>query len=293
MSNSKKEKIYSVDIWTQYIDKHILENLTTPALAETFHYSPTHFRRVFRYYYKMSVSDYIRKRRLQMAAEEIRKGAKCKDVASKYNFNTYAGFSRAFRKEFEMSPQEYSKSVFEVVDLKKYYEEYKDSLLVKYVDMKEVKMIGHPVIESSNEDADIPAQVAYWMDKDFPCLENTRFSCNILRREEKIALWYQAPERNKIEYILGPVVDEFTEDIPEDMIRMTIAGGKYAVFETEKESDKEDFIETLRKYTRCVFYGWVKEYREKVDLSRITFERYVDNKVYFYVPVLAEKVSDE
>lgn len=285
MDYEKTQKIYSVDSWTNYIDEHITENLTTPALAETFHYSPTHFRRVFRYYYKMSVSDYIRKRRLQLAAEDIRNGVKCKDTAKKYDFSTYAGFSRAFQKEFNMTPQAYSKSIFEVVDLAKYYEEYKDSLIVKYIEIKEIKMIGHPVVESTNEDADIPAQVCYWMDKDFPCLENTRFSCNVQRREEKIACWYHVPEHKYIEYILGPVVEEFEDDIPKEMIKMNIEGGLYAVFETEKESDKDDFVETLRKYTRCVFYGWIKEFRERVDLDRITFERYIDNKVYFYVPI--------
>lgn len=66
------DKIYSIGVWTKYIDDHITMNLTTTALAEQFLYSETHFKRIFRYYYKMSVSDYIRKRKLQAAAEEIR-----------------------------------------------------------------------------------------------------------------------------------------------------------------------------------------------------------------------------
>lgn len=281
-----KDTIYSVDSWTKYIDDHITMNLTTTALAEKFCYSDTHFKRIFRYYYKMSVSDYIRKRRLQAAAERIREGMTCKDVAAKYNFKTYAGFSRAFQKEFNMTPAAYSNSVFEVVDLARYYKEYKEKLNVTFLERKETKMIGQSVLIGKGDDADIPAQVCYWLDKDFPCLENTRFSCNKERREEKIALWYHVPEGEDIEYILGPVVEEFDDDIPSEMIKVVIAGGKYAMFETEKESDKENVAETLRMYTRCAYYGWIKEYRERVDLSRITFERYVDNKIYLYVPVL-------
>lgn len=280
-----RDTVYSIEIWTKYIDDHINMNLTTTGLAQQFHYSETHFKRIFRYYYKMSVSDYIRKRRLQAAAQQIRDGVKCAEVARRFNFKTYAGFARAFQKEFNMTPTEYSSNDFEVVDLAQYYQEYKDRFLITYLEIKDIKMIGHSVIESDGDDADLPAQVCYWLDKDFPCLENTRFSCNKERREEKIALWYHIPEKETIDYILGPVVDDFDEDIPEEMIRVTVQGGKYAMFETDKTSDKDDPAETLRMFTRCAFYGWIKEHEDIVDLSRITFEKYIDNKIYLYVPV--------
>lgn len=280
-----RDTVYSVEIWTKYIDDHITMNLTTTALAEQFHYSDTHFKRIFRYYYKMSVADYIRKRRLHAAAEEIRKGNKCTEVATKFNFKTYAGFSRAFQKEFNMSPAVYRDTPFEVVDLAQYYKEYKDSLNITFLTLQETKMIGQSVLQGKGEETDIPAQVCYWLDKDFPCMENTRFSCNKERREEKIALWYHMPERSDIEYILGPVVEQFDEDIPEEMIKVTIAGGRYAVFETDKESDKDNLAETIRMYIRCAFYGWIKEHEDMVDLERITFERYADNKIYLYVPI--------
>lgn len=280
-----RDTVYSIEIWTKYIDDHINMNLTTTALAQQFHYSETHFKRIFRYYYKMTVSDYIRKRRLQAAAQQIRDGVKCAEAARRFSFKTYAGFARAFQKEFNMTPAEYSNNGFEVVDLTKYYQEYKDRFLITYLDIKELKMIGHSVIESEGDDADLPAQVCYWLDKDFPCLENTRFSCNKERREEKIALWYHIPEKETIDYILGPVVDEFEDDIPEEMVCVTVEGGRYAMFETERTSDKDDLAETLRMFTRCAFYGWIKEHEDLVDLSRITFERYMDNKIYLYVPI--------
>lgn len=280
-----REDVYSIEIWTKYIDEHINMNLTTTSLAQQFHYSETHFKRIFRYYYKMSVADYIRKRKLQAAAEQIRDGVKCAEVARRFNFKTYAGFARAFQKEFNMTPTEYSSNDFEVIDLAQYYREYKDSLIVTMLEIKDIKMIGHSVIEADGDDADLPAQVCYWLNRDFPCLENTRFSCNKERREEKIALWFHISEKENVEYILGPVVEDFDEDIPEEMIPVTVKGGKYAMFESNKPSDKDDLAETLRMFTRCAFYGWIKEHEDMVDLSRITFERYIDNKIYLYVPI--------
>lgn len=285
--------IYGVDTWTRYINENIFSNLTTESLAKRFNYSGTHFKRVFRAYYNMSVSDYIRKRRLTLIAASIRGGLDYGTAAETYGYKTYSGFKKAFEKEFNMSPATYGKGIFSTINLAEYYNERKDRLQLCIVDLKSIHMIGHSVFPSKGSDIDIAAQVNYWVGKDFPCLENTRFACNVEQREDKIALWYPEEETGDIEYILGPVVKEFTEDIPEDMKQVTLKGGRYAIFETENYSDEDDIAETLRMYTRCVFYGWVKEHRECVDLSRVTFERYVNSKIYLYVPLKKIKADWE
>ncbi len=279
------ETVYGIDTWTEYINANILSNLTTASLAQKFHYSETHFKRVFRHYYNMSVSDYIRKRKLTLIAEKIREGMDYVVAAEMYGYKTYTGFKKAFEKEFNMSPAVYSKGIFSSVNLAEYYSEFKEYLNFCVVTLKAMKMIGHTVFPSKDADVDVAAQVTYWMGKDFPCLKNTRFSCNVEQREDKIALWYSDNETMESEYILGPVVKEFTEDVPPDMKQVTLEGGKYAIFETDKFSDEDHIVETLRMYTRCVFYGWIKEHIELVDLERLTFERYVNSKIYLYVPL--------
>ena len=283
-NNFQDVTVYSVDVWTKYIDEHILENLTPQSLAETFHYSTTHFRHIFRLYYDISVSDYIRKRKLQMAADELKAGSKLLDVTLKYGF-TPAGFTRAFQKEFNVTPTAYRKGTFEVLDLQKYYSEYKDYLKVSFVKIKELKMIGKSILQGKGEDADTPAQVDYFLKNEFPVMQNTRFVHNKERREDKIAMWYNDDDLVNVEYVLGPVVDNF-DDVPEDMYAITLAEGKYAIFETTQESDMENLPDTIRMFSRCVFYGWIKENRDRVDLLRYTFERYIDKKVYLYVPIV-------
>lgn len=280
-----KGSVYGVDTWAEYIDDHIFEDLTTTSLAHTFGYSPTHFKRVFRMYYQMTVSDYIRKKRMFIVRDAIRDGMDYLEAAELFGYKTYSGYANAFKKEFNMSPAVFGKGTFEVVNLRDYYKDNKHILKVCIVDLKPIRMIGHSVFPSKGSEVDIPAQIDYWLGRDFPCLKNTRYSCNIERREDKIALWYQEDEAGDIEYILGPVVEDFNEDIPKEMTKVTLEGGKYAIFETDKMSDEKNVAETLRMYVRCVFYGWIKEHRERVDLSRITFERYVNQKIYLYVPV--------
>lgn len=84
--------------------------------------------------------------------------------------------------------------------------------------------------------------------------------------------------------MLGPVVKN-VDAVPANMQEITIAGGKYAVFETEHSSDKLHLESVYKMMTICVLYGWVKEFRVRVDLDRITFMRYRHNKLYTYVPI--------
>ena len=70
------------------------------------------------------------------------------------------------------------------------------------------------------------------------------------------------------------------------MVQVTIKGGNYAIFETDKECDRNNLGETIRMFSRCVFFGWIKENRERIDFFRFTFERYINDKVYIYVQIL-------
>lgn len=279
----KHQKIYGIEDWTRYIDAHIKENLTVDSLAREFHYSASHFRHVFQIYYAISVNDYIRKRKVQCAADAIRAGKKPSAAAAEYGFKSRDGFNRAFKKEFSMSPSQYKKGRFEVVDLRKYYSEFKGAMKISYLRIDELKMIGHTVIPDRGNDVDIPAQISYWVDKDFPSVRTMRLQNNTEIREDKIAMWYHDAECINIEYILGPVVSDF-ENVPDDMVQVTISAGEYIVFESNKESDREDLAETIRMFSRCVFYGWIKEHRSEVDFNRFTFERYINDKAYIYVP---------
>ena len=95
-------------------------------------------------------------------------------------------------------------------------------------------------------------------------------------------MWYQ--EKENIEYILGPIVESF-DNLPEDAFQVTIAAGRYAVFESDQENDMENLPETVRMFARCVLYGWIREHRDELSLQRLTFERYTSQKMYLYVPV--------
>ena len=92
-----------------FIDSHISEPITLHMLADAAGYSPWHAARMFKALTGKSPFDYIRSVRLSRAAERLRmEQARVVDVAFDFVFDSHEGFTRAFSKQFGMTPQRYS-----------------------------------------------------------------------------------------------------------------------------------------------------------------------------------------
>jgi len=270
--------------WINYIDEHITEDITPEMMAEHFNYSRDYFRKAFQDDFGMGLSAYISQRKIQKAARELRQGVKVASLAKKYGFKSRNGFDKAFRKAFCTSPSKYAKANTEVVDLNQFYSEYKDKMKVSFMDVDDIKMVGWTIIPNRGREVDIPAQVAFWLDEDSPYFKKMNSVAGSANGNDKIAMWYHDPECINIQYVLGPVVNNFT-NVPDDAVKIEIAAGRFAVFETDRESDVDNLADTIRMFSRCVFYGWIKEHRDMVSLQNFTFERYINKKVYIYVPI--------
>lgn len=104
------EKIKAVQNMQDYIDKHILEPITLHALAQSCGYSPWHSARLFKEITGISPFNYIRSIRLSRAAVELRdRDIRVLDVALDFVFGSHEGFTRAFSRQFGMSPRDYLK----------------------------------------------------------------------------------------------------------------------------------------------------------------------------------------
>ena len=95
------QKVYPI---LKYIDEHLEETLTIEMLAKVAGYSEYHFMRVFKECMNTTIREYVCKRRLIKASEEILLGEKIIDVAMKYGWQSHSGFTKAFKKEFGFYP---------------------------------------------------------------------------------------------------------------------------------------------------------------------------------------------
>jgi len=104
----EKEAVQAVRRMQRYIEEHIMEPITLYQLAQAAGYSPWHSERLFKEYVGKTPFDYIRALRLSKAALVLRDSRpRVIDVAFDYVFDSHEGFSKAFSRQFGLSPKRY------------------------------------------------------------------------------------------------------------------------------------------------------------------------------------------
>lgn len=105
------EKINAVQRMQDYIEQNINEPITLYNVAQAAGYSPWHSERIFKELIGKTLFEYIRALRLSRAAIKLRDNQNLRivDVAFDFIFDSHEGFTRAFSKQFGMTPYYYSK----------------------------------------------------------------------------------------------------------------------------------------------------------------------------------------
>jgi AraC family transcriptional regulator len=103
------EVINAVQRMQDCIDEHINSPITLSELAKAAGYSQWHSARIFKELIGKTPFEYLRSLRLSRAALLLRdRQPKVIDVAFDFVFDSHEGFTRAFFKQFGVSPKKYS-----------------------------------------------------------------------------------------------------------------------------------------------------------------------------------------
>lgn len=91
-----------------WIEGHLEEPLNVKRVASKAGYSQWHLQRLFKDTTGDSLALYIRKKRLQSAASELKQSKRTiADIAYQYQFDSQQSFTRAFKKMFSQTPSDY------------------------------------------------------------------------------------------------------------------------------------------------------------------------------------------
>ena len=90
-----------------YIEEHLTEEIDYSEVSKIAYCSEYHFKRMFSFLAGISLSEYIRRRRLTLAALDLKdRDLRIIDVAVKYGYNSADSFSRAFHSLHGILPSE-------------------------------------------------------------------------------------------------------------------------------------------------------------------------------------------
>lgn len=121
-----------------YIEENLMKGLNDKKIASFYLTSPSVANAIFKLICGLTIKDYIRKRRLAFSVKDLSKGEKVDNVACKYGYNSYEAFSRAFKKEFGLSPStvKQSKEMEEIKIFDPFVEESFDDMSKNFLKIR-------------------------------------------------------------------------------------------------------------------------------------------------------------
>lgn len=111
MSTSIELSLQQVNRVVDHIEAHLDHPLQAEDLADVVDLSVWQLHRLFRAMVGESLMDYVRRRRLAQASEQLRYSQHTVlDIALACGFDSHEVFTRAFRREFHCSPTQYRRA---------------------------------------------------------------------------------------------------------------------------------------------------------------------------------------
>jgi AraC family transcriptional regulator len=282
----------------RYIDANIREKLSVEKLAARAGFSPYHFCRVFQWEVGYSIMEYVRNRRLAFAASEFNSGRRITDIAIDYGFETYSGFTRAFRRYFGCSPEVYrihaSYDVPKLPVLKKNKQYVSGGIVMepKMVKKEAIKIAGFALKTTANggqNNIEIPK---FWQE----CLADGR--CKKLHGEKFLksnaefgACFPENPENGEFVYVIGVEVKDGYE-IPNGYHVCTIPEALYAVF-SSPPADEANFSKEIQGTWKYIHSEWFPNSGYEFACGKVDFELYDEHNMGetgnicdIYIPVV-------
>lgn len=276
-----------------YIEENLNEDFKAEDVAKSIGYSYYHFTRLFEGLLGETVGNYIRKRRMAKAAQDLLyTDKKIIDISLDFQFKSPEAFTRAFRKIYDISPTQYRKNRIDVFKgNKKYIDEERLKHILNNITIQpvikvipEVKVIG--IKGKTALDNNVLPDLWSDFNKNISKIINKSTPLKAYGICENDKPSNQFGENIEYSEIVGVEVTSF-EHIPEGMVTKVIQKGKYAVF-THKGS-----LQKLQETYEYIWGTWIPFSKVELDI-RDDFEIYDErfrgannslSEIDIYIPI--------
>ncbi len=279
----------------EYIEEHLTEKLTLEEIATYAGVSDYHFRKIFYYLSGLTLSEYIKNRKLSEANKDLLNNERVTDVAFKYGYESLDGFTRAFKAWSGFLPSQVFKTgVSKSFPKLSFYIDVKggESMEYKLVEMPAFKFAGvskrvpmqfegenHAIVELAQSITQEQREAMHELKNLEPCeIVNVSYEHTHDFIEEK----------GELTHLIGVLTTE--EEVSEQLDVMEAPAYTWAVFPNEGP-----FPETLQETYAKTYSEWlpVSDY-EVIQAPGFSFTKMNEEKEgYAYSEVWMPVVKKE
>lgn len=253
----------------QYIENHFDEEIDFDKLSKITGMNIFILERIFNFLTGITLKEYIKRRRLGAAFEEIKNtDNKIIDIAFKYQYNSAASFTRAFKNQFEISPSVCRKAdiVYQSVpiitfpiDDGKFNFDYE----IKTLDQK--VLYCHHLSEKNHDD------LLYKIRRLFCTLKQEQDYYELIEKEMLYGIFIK--HNDEYEYYLGTSIKN------ENLEVYKLDKKQYVIFRLI--GDKQNEIVSLEKK---IIKSWYPSTKYNAD-KNIMIENYSKDYTYIMLPL--------
>ena len=266
-----------------YIESHLADDISYDRAAQIAYCSTYHFQRMFSFIMGVPLSEYIRRRRLTLAALELQTSdIKVIDAALKYGYDSPEAFSRAFKKlhgimpisarDIGVSLKVFPKMTFHInikgaVEMNYRFEE-REAFEVFGIELKTSVIDGKCFEE-------IPEFVGN-------CIDDGRYTA-LLQAANKgedgisdVGVTYGHNPNGNMNYMMGCF--KTTETVPAEYVVLSAPKLTWAVFPVDQSGDEETNMHNLHETWRKIYSEWFPTVSYEHAVCDFDFELYFGDK---------------
>ncbi len=252
----------------EYIENNLDNEIDYNELSKITKTNIFILERIFMFLTNMTITEYIKKRRLSKAFEDIRNtDLKIIDIAFKYQYNSASSFNRAFKQLFNITPTECRKGLgnYKIIPIE-YFENNKNNYNFDY----EIKKINSIYLYCYHITSKNHSDLLYKIRELYKKIKINGY----YKEFNKIGMYgifYKS--KSLYHYYLG------STKYFNDLEKYEISENEYAVFKLTSRTQKDitDLEEKINKQ-------WIPSTSYNIK-SNLKIELYKDDCCYIYLPI--------
>lgn len=228
--------VESIQQAISYIEDHLLEDLSMEQIAKEANSSAFHFQRTFSILTDMSLGDYIRRRRLTFAAQELlNTDNKIIDVSYKYGYDTPESFTKAFRKQHGITPSEARKNIGKINSYNRLIIQVNlkgaEPMKYKIVEKESFQAVGVKRIYNCKNGENTQGIPLFWNDVHLDGTNDLLIQLNNGDIEGVLGVCVADTAYRENSLIDYWIATDYVGEVPENLSAITIPASKWVVFE--------------------------------------------------------------